>query len=77
MLEGLKPPKKNFTCKVGEILTGLSDSDKKILEDAINADKSVWPAKTLSNELGKRGIHLVDTTITKHRTKQCWCFRDR
>lgn len=77
MLEGLKPPKKNFTCKVGEILGGLSDTDQKILNDAIGADKSVWPAKTLSTELAKRGVHIVDTTITKHRTKQCWCYRDR
>ena len=77
MLENLQPPKRNFSCKVGKILTDLNDSDRKVLENALSTDKSIWPAKTLSNELAKRGLHIVDTTITKHRTKQCWCFRDR
>lgn len=77
MLENLQPPKRNFGCKVGKILDDLNDTDRKVLENALNTDKSIWPAKTLSNELAKRGVHLVDTTITKHRTKQCWCYRDR
>lgn len=77
MLEGLKQPKKNFGCKVEIVARELSESDKKIFFSAIDAPKEEWPAKTLSNELTKRGIRLVDTTITKHRTKACWCYRDR
>jgi hypothetical protein len=77
MLEGLQPPKRNFSCKVNTLKDELEDKDYKILLSAIDSDKAVWPAKTLSNELSKRGVHLVDTTITKHRLKQCWCYRDK
>jgi hypothetical protein len=77
MLEGMTPPKPNFSCKVDTVLKSLEPADQKILLEILETDKSIWPAKTLSSELSKRGIRIVDTTITKHRTKQCWCYRER
>ena len=74
MLEDLKPPGRHFTCKVQTVAEGLDAKDKEILIEAVNSDK--WSFKTLSNELAKRGIVIVDTTIAKHRRKQCSCFRN-
>ena len=73
MLEDLKPPGRHFTCKVQTVAEELDAKDSQILIEAVNSDK--WSFKTLSNELAKRGIVIVDTTIAKHRRKQCSCFR--
>lgn len=73
MLEDLKPPGRHFTCKVQTVAEELDAKDSEILIEAVNSDK--WSFKTLSNELAKRGIVIVDTTIAKHRRKQCSCFR--
>ena len=73
MLEDLKPPGRHFTCKVQTVAEELEAKDSQILIEAVNSDK--WSFKTLSNELAKRGIVIVDTTIAKHRRKQCSCFR--
>lgn len=75
MLEGMIPPKpKSIYCKVANILDELNDSDRKILNGAIeNID--AWSANSLSNELRKRGISIADTTISKHRTRTCACYR--
>lgn len=76
MLEGLTPPKpKSVYCKVDQIAAELADSDKKIFLDAIG-NVEVWSSNSLSTELRKRGISVADTTITKHRTKTCACYRD-
>ena len=74
MLEDLKPPGRHFTCKVQTVAEELDAKDREILIEAVNSDK--WGFKTLSNELAKRGIVIVDTTIAKHRRKQCSCFRN-
>ena len=73
MLEGLTPPVIGRSCKVATEAAKLSDSDKKILLDAI-ADKDRWPVKTLSRALSERGIMLSDTPITNHRQRTCVCF---
>ena len=57
MLEGLTPPVIGRSCKVATEAAKLSDSDKKILLDAV-ADKDRWPVKTLSRALSERGIML-------------------
>ena len=73
MLENLQPPARHFTCKVKTVAEQLETKDKEILLAAImNPD---WKYKTLSNELAKRGIVIVDTTIKAHRIKACSCFR--
>ena len=73
MLEGLTPPVIGRSCKVATEASKLSDSDKKILLDAV-ADKDRWPVKTLSRALSERGIMLSDTPITNHRQRTCVCF---
>jgi hypothetical protein len=73
MLEDLKPPVRIYACKVKTIADGLDAKDKDILLSAVNSED--WAYKTLSNELGKRGIVLTDTTIKSHRLKACSCFR--
>lgn len=76
MLEGLKPPvRQNHVCKVAFYLNALKSNDAEILKQAI-ANKELWPARTLSNELAQRTIKIADTTITKHRNQLCACFRD-
>jgi hypothetical protein len=73
MLEDLKPPVRTYACKVKTIAEGLDAKDREILLTAVNSDE--WAYKTLSNELGKRGIDILDTTIARHRTARCACFR--
>ncbi len=74
LLDGLEPPARKFPCKVSTELDKLSDADKKILNEAM-ANETKWPAKTLSNALKTRGIQLVDSTISRHRSKMCSCSK--
>lgn len=74
MLEGLTPPVRKWNCKVKQVADELSPTDKKILLEAV--DNPEWKFKTLQKELSKRGITLVDTTLSKHRNKSCGCYRD-
>lgn len=75
MLEGLEPPKnKAVYCKVFDTLAKLDKTDYKILSDALS-NVTIWPAKTLSNALRSKGVELADTTIGKHRNKNCACYR--
>jgi hypothetical protein len=75
MLEDLKPPSPfKGSCKVGQVLLTLSESDQKILTGAI-FDTANWPIKTLARALGEKGIQISDTPLTAHRFKNCACFR--
>lgn len=72
MLEKLsKPEPRVGYCKVAEILSGLSESDAKILTEALT-DVS-WPAKALSKGLKDQGVLVSDTTILRHRRRECPC----
>ena len=73
MLENLIPPVRAYTCKVTKVADELDEKDRTILLAAV--DSPEWSFKTLSNELGKRGIIIVDNTIARHRRRQCGCFR--
>lgn len=74
MLEDMTPPLNGRSCKVAVIGLTMSESDRMILYKAIES-KDVWPIKTLSKELRKRGVELSDTPLTNHRNKTCVCFR--
>ena len=75
MLEDLKPPSPNKgTCKVGVVAETLSESDKKILLNAV-ADRDNWPIKTLARALAEKGLQLSDSPLSNHRAKSCACFR--
>ena len=76
MLEGLTPPKnKAIYCKIDQTFQSLSESDAKIFTEAID-NTAQWGARTLSIALRERGISIADTTIAKHRSRTCACYRD-
>ena len=72
MLENLEPPKKNFTCRIKTVMSGLEPKDAKILEAAV-ADSISWPANTLSRALKERGLQIGQESIRRHRDKTCSC----
>lgn len=74
MLEDLKPPIRQHACKVRTIAQQLEEKDREIFLEAVMSE--AWQYKTLSDELAKRGIAVVDTTIKAHRIKACGCFRN-
>jgi hypothetical protein len=73
MLEDLTPPKIGRSCKVATVLQGLTDKDREILGKAIQ-DRDNWPIKTLSRELGKRGVQLSESPLSNHRNRTCNCY---
>jgi hypothetical protein len=76
MLEGMTPPKsKTIYCKIADMSAKLSDEDGAIFMEAIDSPE-LWGANTLSIQLRQRGLSVADTTITKHRSKTCACYRD-
>jgi uncharacterized protein (DUF2336 family) len=76
MLEGMTPPKNRAVyCRVDQLLADMTPEDKKILIDAL-ANTSAWSANALSTALRQRGVSVADTTIAKHRSQACACYRD-
>lgn len=73
MLEDLKPPVRKYSCKVASIAADLNETDSAIFVNAVNDPN--WQFKSLSNALANKGLVIVDTSIAKHRRKQCSCFR--
>lgn len=72
MLEGLETPKnQQFSCKVNQIAEGLEKSDTEIFLAA--CENPAWAAKSLSRALKERGVTISDTTILRHRRKECNC----
>jgi hypothetical protein len=75
MLEGLTPPpNKAEYCKIAQIIETLDPSDAKIFQEAVN-NTELWGSRTLSTALRTRGVSIADTTITKHRSRGCACYR--
>lgn len=74
MLEGIAPTKREYPCAVGEVRKDLSDSDRKILDDAL-ADTDTWSAYSLSVALKSRGLKVHDKPIKKHRDGTCICSK--
>lgn len=74
MLENLQIPKKQYSCRVKTLLTELDAKDQKILADAVmNLE---WPIGTLENSLRELDIVLSGTSIKRHRTKACSCWKN-
>jgi hypothetical protein len=73
MLEGLEPERRNYRCKVKEILVSLQAMDQVVLELAL--DNKEWSALGLSKALRARGIVLGKDTIKNHREKTCHCSK--
>ena len=74
VLEGMKPHKQQYPCRIATLKKELSDSDVAILEDAL-ADVQTWTHYGLSKALNDRGITCNEKTIRKHRDKGCACWR--
>ena len=72
MLENLrKPEPKQGSCKVAQIRETLDKSDRDILDQAI--DDEGWAAKPLAKALKQLGIQISDTTVLRHRRRECCC----
>ena len=72
MLEGLSKPIPNTGyCKVADIAESLEPDDRKVLLAATS--DLTWPAKALARQLRERGITVSDTTILRHRRRECPC----
>lgn len=74
MLEGMKPPKRIYTCSVGQALANLEQSDSRILQEALD-DVDKWSGYGLSTALKERGLVLHDKAIRNHRAKGCQCWK--
>lgn len=73
MLENLQRPTKQYSCRVKTVLSELDSADQKILTDAVMNPE--WPIGTLENSLRKLDIVLSGTSIKRHRTKGCSCWK--
>jgi hypothetical protein len=73
MLESLQIPKRRYPCRVRDVADSLEAKDKEILLSA--AENPEWPYIALENALGKLGVTVSQSSIKKHRTKVCSCFR--
>lgn len=72
MLEDLKRPQPAETyCKVAHTASSLEPSDREILLKAV--DDAMWAGKALSRQLRERGVQISDTTILRHRRRECSC----
>ena len=72
MLEGLAPADYRQPCRVKVVCGQLSETDAKILMDAIN-DTHTWNTSQLSKALAERKLKLSRYHIDKHRDKDCPC----
>ena len=75
MLESLVIPERNYPCRVRDVAADLDVKDKTILVEA--AENPEWPYVALENALGKLGITVSQSSIKKHRTKVCSCYRGK
>jgi hypothetical protein len=73
MLENLVLPKRRYPCRVRDLASELGEKDGKILVDAANNPE--WPYSGLQNALGKLGVVVSQSSLKKHRTQMCSCFR--
>lgn len=72
MLEGLQPIKRHYPCPVKELIDTLDETDKTILQEALDNEKR-WTAYALHAALKPRGAVIHDKAIRKHRTGDCSC----
>ena len=75
MLEDLKPKSQLFPCKMRELLESLSDSDQRILKDAIASPD--WTTNALTRALKDKGIDISYTSVRRHELRHCSCDEAR
>ena len=72
LLDGLEPNRREYPCNVDNVLNELDESDRKILQEALD-DQKKWSPYGLHHALKLRGIKLNDKAISKHRSGECSC----
>lgn len=60
-------------CRVATINETLENGDSEIFIAAVM--NAAFPAKRLEKELRARGVDISDTSIDRHRTKACTCWK--
>jgi hypothetical protein len=75
MLEGLKPPVRQYPCRVRDLSLELDEKDGKILIESVNNPE--WPYISLEKALAELGVTVSQSSIKKHRTKICSCYRGK
>jgi len=58
-------------CKVSLVLDSMTDSDATDLRTALT--DPVVTAAAIERVLGRKGIDLPASTITRHRRRECTC----
>lgn len=69
-LENIAPKR---TCRVHIINQTLEPADSEIFLAAVMNPQ--FPVKRLEKELRARGVEISDTSIDRHRTKVCSCWK--
>lgn len=75
MLESLVLPERKYPCRVWDVAAELGGEDRMILLSA--AENPEWPYIALEKELAKLGLTVSQSSIKKHRTRVCSCFRSK
>ena len=70
MLEDLVAPSKIRPCMISTVLSGLEESDQKILKAAL-ADYDSWSHRALGKALGQKGLPLGEKIIRDRRMRSC------
>lgn len=70
MLEDLVAPSKIRPCMISTVLSGLDESDQKILKAAL-ADYDSWSHRALGKALGQKGLPLGEKIIRDRRMRPC------
>ena len=70
MLEDLVAPSKIRPCMISTVLSGLDESDQKILKAAL-ADHDSWSHRGLAKALGEKGLPLGEKIIRDRRVRPC------
>lgn len=70
MLEDLVAPNRIRPCMIRSVLSGLEESDQKILKAAL-ADHDSWSHRGLAKALGEKGLPLGEKIIRDRRARPC------
>lgn len=73
MLENLGEPQSKHLCAFAKKMRELSESDQKILEEALANPE--WGNMLLTRRLNELGFVVYRDTLTRHRNKECACVR--
>jgi hypothetical protein len=73
MLENFNPTTRQYPCKIRTILQELSETDKKVLVEAL--ESPLWNNSALTTALNERGLKVSRYSVDSHTGKRCSCWR--